>query len=101
VLLPLGDAPFRTTQFPFAPIEHLGAPIQAIFALADALLEFLQLFPTLLGFLLKCRFGLKPMFLSLQQRLFALVLGILHGLISEALRLFLNRAPLTLNTYFP
>jgi hypothetical protein len=41
------------------------------------------------------------MFLSLQQRLFALVLSILHGLIPEALRFFLNRASLTLNTYFP
>jgi hypothetical protein len=101
VLFPVCDAAFRTTQFPLTPIEHFRAPIQAIFALTDALLEFLQIFPTLLSFLLELRFGAKPMLFSLQQRLFALALSILHGLVSEALRFFLNRSSLALNACFP
>src|SRR5919106_3296335 len=101
MLFPLRDAPLRTTQFLLAPIEHLRTPIQAIFALADALLEFLQLFPALLGFLLEFRFGLKPVLFSLQQRLFAFALSFLHGLVSEALRFLLHCSPLALNPNFP
>ena len=69
-------------EFPLAD-QHFRAPIQAIFALTDALLEFLQIFPTLLSFLLEFRFGAKPMLFTLQQRLFALALSILHGLVSR------------------
>jgi hypothetical protein len=101
VLISLRDAPFRATQFPLAPLDHLRAPIQTIFALADTLLEFQQLFATFLGFLLKLCFGLKPMLFSLQQRLFALALSILDSLISEVLRFLLNCPSLALNADFP
>src|SRR5262249_9351499 len=86
VLFSLRDTPFRATQVPLTPIEHLGASIQAILALADALLGLLKLFPALLGLTLEVRSGPKPMLFSFQQRLLALVLCILYRHLSKALR---------------
>jgi hypothetical protein len=97
LLLGLGDPSLAATQFFFTAVEHLRAPVQACFALADALLEALQLFASFRGFVFELGFGSKPVFLGFEHGFFTFALQFLIRGLAKATRFLFDGAQFAFN----